>query len=240
MFEDITERLAADIEAFLASSVSESEEVSSDENNSIRKEARGTYFGMIIYPDEDPGHSALLNYVMIRPSYEKVWIRHDRDKKSDGSSEKPHVHLMVHTLERMTVGSFLKWFSPWIKYAECIHFPKSYVMYMLHDSPNSIADGKVPYSPTELQGDEKLWRHLIQNSHFVQLKEVLKYHEDGFTFLDTYNAIPLDRRPALGNFMQKYSYFVRQMIEDENRKYFRWLEWQGLKPYKPNNESEDD
>ena len=237
MFEEIS-NLSDQIEAFLNSASSEI--VDPEPQKSSRKEVKGTYFACVLYPDEDMNHLAFFNYVIFRPSYECVWIKHDRDKDKDGSPLKPHIHIMIHTLDRMAVGSFVKFFDPWISYAECINFPKSYVMYMLHDTPQAIMEGKVPYTLKDLHGSEKLWRHLVQNSNFVQLEEVLSYHHDGATYLDTYNNIPLDRKAVLGPFMIKNYYFVRGIINDENQKFFRWCEWQNMRPFiKEKNESED-
>lgn len=225
MFEEISD-LSEQIATFLSS-----DGVCDDDNVSTkRKEQQSTFFGVILYPDEDPYHLAFFNYISMRPVYEKVWIRHDADSSSDSKS---HIHMMVHTLDRMTPGSFVKFFDPWIKHAEVIRFPKTYIQYMLHDTPQAINDGKKLYSIYDLNGDEKLWKHLIQNSNFVQLEELLKYHHDGASFLDTYRSIPVDRRAQLGEFMHRDRFFIRNVIEDENSKFYRWLSFQGGHPYPP-------
>lgn len=213
-----------ELQIFL-SSAGESTSLPSDSNKSKRKEEKGTFFGVVLYPSEDPDHQRFLNYLSIRPSYEYVCITHDKDDK------KTHVHCMVHTLDRMAVGSFVKFFDGWIDYAECIHSPKAYVMYMLHDTPEAINAGKHLYSVTDFWGTEKLWKHLIQNSNFVQLEEVMKYHEDGDTFLDVYKRIPAQRKLQVGDFMFSYHYLISQCIRDENAKFYNWLTFQNQKPY---------
>lgn len=222
MFEQISQE---ELEIFLNSGSSSDESPEIETLKFRRKEEKGTYFGVILYPDEDPRHQKFLNYLSIRPSYEYVAILHDKDDK------KPHVHCMVHTLDRMAVGKFESWFAGWIDHAECIHSPRSYVMYMLHDNPESIEAGKTLYPISKLFGTEKLWKHLIQNSNFVQLEEVISYHQDGDTFLDTYKRIPYDRKHSLGDFMFSYYYLVSNIIRDENSKFYNWLSWQNQKPY---------
>lgn len=222
------------IETFLNSVHSE---VLEDEKHSKRKEEKGTYFGVILYPDEDPRHLNFMNYIISRPSYEYLYIRHDGEGfDKDGNKKKDHVHMMIHTLDRMAVGSFVKFFSGWIEYAECIHFPKTYVYYLLHDTPNALQEGKKHYSLSDLKGDEKFFKHLVQNSHFVQLEEILSYHPDGGSFLDTYHHLPTERKKYLGEWMYTNRYFVQGVIRDENQKYYNYLSWQGGTKFTPSDE----
>lgn len=183
----------------------------------------GTYFAVVLYPDEDYHHQQFLQYVSMKPEYQVCYISHlpeDEGKKS-------HVHALIHTKNRMRASSFVKFFDPWINYAECIHSPDSYIRYMLHDTPTSISEGKIPYSIDDLKGDKKLWKNLEQNSNFVQLREFFKFMHDGDTLLDIIKRIEesgVDPSPFV-DYLHSNAFLCVSISNQEMNKYYKELQF---------------
>lgn len=187
---------------------------------------RGTFFAVVLYPEEDYKHQQFLQYVLMRPQYDVAYIEH----LPEGEEKKKHVHCMIHTKDRLTVGSFVKYFSPWINYAECIHNPTGYLSYMLHDTPSSIDDGKTPYSLSDFRGDRKLWRCLEQNSNFVQLEEVFEFYKDFDTPIDVLRTInhdmnDIDRADRLSEFCTSNYYMFSNAIDQKNKQLERKIKY---------------
>lgn len=184
---------------------------------------RGTYFAVVLYPEEDYKHQQFLEYVLMRPQYEVAYIEHLPEQ----GDNKKHVHCLVHVKQKMTVGSFIKYFDPWIKYAECIHNSDGYLAYMLHDTPKAMQDGKIPYPLDALKGDRKLWKNLVQNSNFVQLREFFMYMHDGDTLLDIIKRIEdsgVDPSPYL-EYIHANSFLAVSICNQEINKYYKELQY---------------
>ena len=183
----------------------------------------GTFFAVVLYPDEDYKHQQFLQYVSMKAEYQVCYISHlpeDEEKKS-------HVHALIHTKNRMRATSFVKFFSPWISYAECIHSPDSYIRYMLHDTPDSIMSGKIPYSLDDLRGDSKMWKNLVQNSNFVQLREFFRFMREGDTLLDIIHRIEdsgVDPSPYV-DYLHSNSFLLVSVCNQEMNKYYKELQY---------------
>lgn len=183
---------------------------------------RGTYFGLVLYPDEDLNHQKFLLYVSTRPQFSCAYIVHS---EADDEVSKSHVHCLVRCKEKFTVRAFCKYFDPWIKFALVIHNPNSYLAYMLHDTPKSIDDGKTPHSITEFQGDQRLWKDLAENRNFVQFREVLSYYSSGMTYTDLFLQIsetaPDSSRDRLLDYISHDKFFFVVWTNQEINEYHR-------------------
>lgn len=154
---------------------------------------RCTWFGCILYPDEDRKHATFIDFikksVIQYPSY--VYIVHDRDivtqsyidewvkEHTDirppeiGSLKKKHVHLIFKRYRSCPVTTVSRFFGCWVKHFEPISDSVSYISYMLHTNPLSLEEGKPIYQPSELVGDQKVIRlATIQNAKSVQYNEI--------------------------------------------------------------------
>lgn len=184
-----------------------------------------TYFAVILYPEENYSHHQFLDYVLMRPQYEVAYITH----LPESDEKKSHVHCLIHCKDRMRATSFVKYFSPWIDYAEPIHSPNAYLSYMLHDTPQSISEGKIPYSIDDLKGDRKLWKNLVQNSNFVQLEEVLSFYHDFDTPSDILSKAKKqfteEHYIRFYDFFESNYYMISNMIDQDNKKFERKLKY---------------
>lgn len=139
---------------------------------------RGVAFGAVIYPNEDIRHQNLLDYLNRNDTMFKiVYIVHDKDVEEDGTIKKSHVHLMVKVKKAQRLSSFYNFFKVWVDHWEVISSPDSYIMYMLHNTPDSMS--KHQYDVNELQGDRKIITSVVgQNNYFVQLGEIIETLQD--------------------------------------------------------------
>lgn len=151
------------------------------------------HFSVVLYPDSLE-HMDMLRYLQQHSSqFQIVYILHDKDiffqddidllvqKKEKGKytgdipnvgdPKKPHYHLYIYSKNSYTLSAFLKFFAVWIDYAEVVTSSPSYIMYMLHDTPDSLH--KHQYDASLLQGDPNLIRKYIHSSNFVQLSELV-------------------------------------------------------------------
>lgn len=183
--------------------------------------SRSNYFGAILYPSEDRGHAELIKYCTVCPSFSIAYIEHLPDTETG----KNHIHAIIKTPDRITLNSFLKYFDPWIKYAESIHSLNAYLLYMLHNTPNSMIEGKKPYSIEALQGDSKIWRGLVQNAHFMYFNDIMSFYSVGDTLLDVMSAIQIsctkEKCEELFDYIHKCSFLIISVINQENNKYLR-------------------
>lgn len=133
---------------------------------------RYTNYGVILYPD-CLEHMDMLKYLETHTyQFQIVYILHDQDVWDEdgddhkkGDPKKAHYHVGIHLKEGMTPSSFVKFFSVWINYAEKLTSMSKYIMYMLHDTPDSMH--KHQYSADLLKGDKKLIKSAVQNGHYV-------------------------------------------------------------------------
>lgn len=157
---------------------------------------RAQWFGMILYPD-DPDHVWMLNYLEDKAYvFQYAYILHDRDVWEDdghdhkkGDLKKPHYHVIYKLKTRSTASAQTKF---WLGvHNEAVSNPESYLMYMLHATPESRH--KTPYSRDELKGVKSVLDMVTEeNSNFVQLREFARMARDGATIADMIDAIESD------------------------------------------------
>lgn len=183
-----------------------------------KAKARGRCFAVILYPDEDERHRKFLAYVSNQPRFQVCFIFHDPEEET----KKRHCHCLVVLKNAMLLDSFIKFFDCWISYAELINDRESYIAYMLHDTPHSIAAGKKPYSLSDLQGDERLWRNFRQNKNFVLFGEVFQYYRKGDTMLTLLEKMQNECLPAeferLFDFVTANSFLLISIFNQEINK----------------------
>ena len=142
-----------------------------DERNPSGHKCQYTHWAVMLYPQECIEHENLIQWIESHPTYKSVRIVHDRDVDENGELKKPHVHMLIVTPSKTTVKGFLSFFGAWVDYVEPVRDTSSYILYMLHDTPNSI--GKFHYDPSLLIGDAKLIKKatgseaIIQKNNFV-------------------------------------------------------------------------
>lgn len=189
---------------------------------------RGTYFACILYPD-NYSHMKFLQYVQARPQYDVAYIFHhaEPDPEEDSHDKQDHYHVLVHVRKSITVGSFVKFFSPWINYAICVKDYISYLAYMLHDTPCSLSC-IYHYKIDDLKGEPSLWKPLIQKSKFVQYGEFFSYYNPGMSVNEVLDVIRSDRGEAEYQRFVEYvcsnSFLVVSLTNQDNNLYFRRLE----------------
>lgn len=175
-------------------------------------------FALILY-QEDSKHMKVLDMIKRFPKvYQAVWILHDRDILDDGSLKKPHYHVLCHTKTMYSVSAFLKQFLGYLDYVEPIHVKESYLMYMCHQTLQSL--DKTPYNPDELQGDAKIINSVYeQNTHFVQLGEFAEMCQNGFKIsniiLDTLSIDDNNKRKVAIDTFKEYSHLIACMSNQE-------------------------
>lgn len=139
-------------------------------------------FGVVLYPDRLE-HMDMLKYLEGHSyQFKIVYILHDRDvwdedteEHKKGEQKEPHYHVAIRCKCKKSLSAFLKFFHVWIDYAEPLSSMDAYILYMLHDTPDSMH--KAPYSPEELKGDKGIIRNAVQNEHFVQLADIIEVIE---------------------------------------------------------------
>lgn len=136
-------------------------------------------FGVVLYPDRLE-HMDMLKYLEGHPyQFQIVYILHDRDVWDDdndehkkGDPKEHHYHVAIHCKNPKSLSAFLKFFHVWIDYAEPLSSMDAYILYMLHDTPDSMH--KASYAAEELKGDKGLMRNAVQNARFVQLSDIIE------------------------------------------------------------------
>lgn len=186
-----------------------------------QKSVRGRNFALVLYPDEDPNHKKFLDYVLNRPRFQVCFIFHDPETED----RKRHCHCLVSTKTQYVCSAFVRFFDPWIKHVVLVDDRDSYIAYMLHDTPHSIAEGKKSYSVEDLQGDERLWRNFRQNRNFVQFGEVFQYYRKGDTLLTLLERMKLESLPndfeRLFDFVMANSFIMISICNQEINK-IKW------------------
>ncbi len=172
---------------------------------------RGRNFAAIVYPD-CVEHMAAFEW--ITSMYRSVWIVH----KPEEDGKKEHIHLMWHTPESTTAVQQQKFFKVWLDYVELVSSVSSYVIYMLHSTPECIAEGKTRYSYDDLQGDEKyksMAKSYKQKSHFVQLDEIMT----GVTYMGqtVWEVLKSSRSDSLMNYVSENQSLVMSLSNQQIR-----------------------
>lgn len=198
-------------------------------------------FGVILYPDRLE-HRNMLEYLEKHDYlFQIVYILHDRDlydeediekikkRKEEGTYTKdvpnvgdikePHYHVLIHCKNPYSLKGFLNFFHAWIDHAEVLNSVASSIMYMLHDTPNSL--NKVPYHPKELKGDIGLIRSVVNNSNFVQLGELLDLVElNCGSSLHLLRACCKDQRTDLLACIRQYQSLITLAMNQEFRMHY--------------------
>lgn len=198
--------------------------VNSDEKKTYRVNA----FLLMLYPLEDESHRHFIDWVISHPIYKYVYINHDKDVISAfdtddesliGTPKKAHTHFLIVMPERTTLSAFLRFFQVWIKYAEPCRDITASIMYMLHDTPNSMH--KYHYSVNELRGDEKLIKKvsinesIIQKTNLVQLMQIMKDTDGRLTSLIQEVCISTDE--SLFETLGKYQSLICSASRQESQ-----------------------
>ena len=177
---------------------------------------RSRYFGVILYPEEDNRHKDMLRYLENHMfQFEHCYINHD----SEDEEKKNHTHVLIKVRQAQRVTAFVKFFDLWINYAEAISDPIKYIMYMLHDTPESI--NKKRYTVDSLKGSRALVRiaYDIRNLHFIQLGEFAKRIDDGSTLSSLVREICAEPDEDLQNLnvetVNKYQYLMVAMGQEK-------------------------
>lgn len=214
------------------------------EETIARRPPRFTSFACVLYP-EDALHEYTLQMMNRFPRlYKAVYILHDKDVYSDqdfedfksehngdtpnwnvGDRKKAHYHVLFSWGQSRDVASMSKFLGV---YVQGISDKRSYLQYMIHATFDSRS--KFQYPIESLEGDQKTISLLTaQNSHFVQLEEILEDMENGSMLTDIVRKI--NRSPnskALYEVFEQYQYFIcacsnqldRRMSKVFTEKYF--------------------
>lgn len=170
---------------------------------------RSRYFGVVLYPNEDNKHKDMLRYLENHMfQFEHCYINHD----AEDEEKKQHTHVLIKVRQAQRVTAFVKFFDLWINYAESITDPIKYIMYMLHDTPES--SNKKHYTVDALKGSKELVRmaYDIRNLHFIQLGEFAKRIEEGSTLStlvqETCSETDEDLQKVQIDTINKYQYLM--------------------------------
>lgn len=194
------------------------------EETTARRPPRYRHFACVLYP-EDAHHEWVLQMMLRYPRlYKAVYIYHDKDVYTDqdfedwksehngetpvwnaGDRKKVHIHVLFSWNQLRDAESMSKFLHV---YVQGVSDQMSVLQYMIHDTYDSI--GKYPYPIEDLKGDEKTKSLLTaQNSHFVQLEQILEQIETGALLPDIVRWI--NRSPnskALYEVFEKYEYLI--------------------------------
>lgn len=187
---------------------------------------RSKWFACIIYPDEDPNHKKLIDYIeshrALFPSL--VYICHDKDVDEEGNLKKAHTHLMFKRRAFTSPEAIVKFFGGWLKYCEAVSSPDAYILYMIHDMPVNDDDGKYKYPPNSLKGDYKvITEAIVQNAkcvQFFELLEVLKKSDFG-TCEEVFEWIALkseDEKALYLSVYKDYSHILNRLAVEIYRR----------------------
>lgn len=198
-------------------------------------------FLVMLYPD-CAEHMNMLNYLE-QHSYlfQIVYILHDRDvwdeegieelrkKKAVGEYDdyipnvgdlkKPHYHVLIHKKNPQSLKSFKEFFHIWIQKVLVCSSMESSILYFLHETPDSMS--KPHYSVDELKGDKRMIKSVVQNSHFVQLGELLDLFEkyDGRMLSVLRNIQETDDITYLDT-LKQYQSLLNTVSNQEQRRYY--------------------
>lgn len=204
---------------------------------SARRPPQFRNFACILYP-EDALHERVLQMMLRYPRlYKAVYIYHDKDVYSEqdfedwraehngetpnwnvGDRKKVHIHVLFSWRVGRDAESMCKFLHV---YVQGVSDRDSMLHYMIHDTPDSWE--KHSYSVDDLHGDEKVISLLkSQNSHFVQLEEILEDMENGSMLMDIVRKI--NRSPnskVLYEVFEKYEFFICACANQIDRRFSR-------------------
>lgn len=192
-------------------------------------------FAMILYPDCE-AHCRLIEYFPKFPKiFKPVWILHDRDTYDDadreeyiqendgkepswsvGDLKKPHWHVMITKPEQATISAVSKFLG--VKKVEGVSSASSYLLYMLHQTPDSW--NKHPYEVSDLVGDKKqIEKVMSQNANFVQLGRYADLIENGASLCDIVrHVISSENQDILVSSFDQYNHFITAMSNQYDRR----------------------
>lgn len=175
---------------------------------------RNRYWTLLLYPQEDPTHKEVIEY--IQKNYEYAMINHDKDITEDGELKKEHIHLIFKT------GQNARWRSAVseelglnIAYIEGCNLNKQ-LLYLIHkENPE-----KYQYSIDEVQGNLK--------NKLVELLEKDTTDTESATKLLSFiietpniNIITLTAyaiENGIYGTLKKSAYLFNKIIEEKNRR----------------------
>lgn len=87
-----------------------------------------------------------------------AYIQHDKDVNDDGLIKTRHVHVLVRLVQARTVSDVINWFSGFVDdkgqlintLGQEMHDISSSYLYLTHNTPQSIEDGKYQYSVDDI------------------------------------------------------------------------------------------
>lgn len=192
------------------------------------KDYRVKSFLVMLYPQEDERHAHFIKWIDSHSIYRYVRIVHDRDVYMDdddipegnnlGDLKKVHTHMLITCPENTTLKGFLKFFKPWISYAEPVKDITSCLLYMLHDTPNSMH--KASYFSEELCGDEayikkvQAFDSIIQKTNLAQLLDEVD-RTDGDLLAVTKFALSIVD-DSLWHTFQRNQYLISNLCRQTN------------------------
>lgn len=131
------------------------------------------YFGVMLYPQEDPKHTAMM--IWVKNHYPCIYITHDSDRygygydvsddNPKGSPVKSHVHLVYKLPTRSTASAQSKFFARWVSTVVRVESIQSYIMYMVHDTPDSM--DKHSYSYDDLVKNDSSFDRIIRGNQLA-------------------------------------------------------------------------
>lgn len=182
----------------MANVINVANEQVTQEKKKKEREPRHTSFCMVIYPAENEMHAFALKYLVEASAgqFEVIAIDHkgepkietveDPEHSEEHENSKEHTHLLLHckggqrTLSSMqkycrglVEGNLIKPCSDQVAYAH----------YMIHNTMqchfihSKYPKNKIPYSINDVYGNNDYRAKLLQNSNFVEFKELYELSE---------------------------------------------------------------
>lgn len=177
--------------------------------------SRSTWWTFILYP-ENAEHMRVLDWLKSHQhTHENVYILHNQDVydkdtqdgHKQGERKKEHIHVLMHTREKLTSNSIIKFFAGIVSYAEPVRSPTEYMLYMLHDTFDSMH--KHRYCESELKGNEKMLKRIRQNANSIQFEDVLnRLTTCGGSLLESCTTATLECDDDFLSFVTKNAYLV--------------------------------
>lgn len=184
------------------------------------------YFAVMLYPQEDPKHTAMM--IWIENHYPCIYITHDKDRHgygydvSDdnpkGSLVKPHVHLVYKLPARSTAAAQSKFFARWVSTVVRVESIYSYVMYMVHDTPDSL--DKHSYSYDDIVKNDSSFDRIIRSNQltrpvaqeFVELLQSVA--QTNILYASDVLAVCKDRGLEMLQFALSHGAWIHQAVRD--------------------------
>lgn len=189
---------------------------------------RYTNFCFVLYPDNDM-HMIDLQYLKnFDQLYHIAYILHDKDlwTKEDeqensnhvaGEHKKAHYHVLLNMKCSSTISGLQKHLK--LEHVEHCDNVGYYLAYMLHRTPDCIAENKPIYNVDQLYCDKKFKAMLDnQNLYFIQLVEIGEYIRTSLDVkLDSVCRYCLNKDSTYIDAFDKYQYVIKAMIDERDR-----------------------